>query len=184
MVTVLVGGLVLFGLAIFMFGQDLFGSDRATIDDYNQQVLESCDLPEESTLVRKNVQNVTVSTDRRVRAMTYIWASALSAQDTAAFYGAPGPGVWTRVPEERSCLFSQRPSLLVLERWAEGSGPIDASTQTTGPGDPFAAEFWAGEGAETISDITTVPDTTQSFFLLVLAQDEVDGIFGTIQVSP
>ena len=172
-----VGLVVVAALVVFMIGEDLFGSDPGTIDEYNRQVLESCDLPEDSTLVRSYVLTVSDSADRTVRTMSYIWASPLTAEEIAAFYGAPGPGVWTTVSDQRACRFGQLPLVLVLERWIEGGSPIDTSTQTVGPGDAMADEFWAGEGAE-ITDLAAVPDTTRSFLLLRLGQREVEGVFG------
>ena len=183
-ILVLIGGVILLGTVIFLFGEDLFGSDRASIDEYNQTVLESCDLPPDSTLLRTNIKHVTLADGQRLRAMTYIWASPLPAQDVAAFYEAPGPGVWTRVSEERACRFSQRPTLLLLERWTEGSGPIEAATQTAGPDDPMSAEFWAGPTTEVITDIAEIPETTESFFLLEVGQREVDGSFSEQPRAP
>ena len=168
---------VVAAVVLFAAGEDLFGSDPGTIDGYNRDVLESCDLPEGSTLVRTYVLRVSDSAGDGVRTMSYIWASPLSAEEVAGFYGAPGPGVWTDVSDRRACRFGQRPLVLVLERWIEGDGPMDESTQTVGSSDTAAGEFWAGEGAE-ITDIATVPGNARSFMLLRLGQREVDGIFG------
>jgi hypothetical protein len=177
-IGLVVGGLaVVAAVVLFAAGEDLFGSDPGTIDGYNRDVLESCDLPEDSTLVRTYVLRVSDSAGGSVRTMSYIWASPLSAEEVADFYGAPGPGVWTDVSDRRACRFGQRPLALVLERWIEGGDPMDESTQTIGPSDTVAAEFWAGEGAE-ITEIATVPDNARSFMLLRLGQREVDGVFG------
>jgi hypothetical protein len=174
-------GLVgLAAVVVFMFGEDLFGSDPATIDDYNREVLESCELPEDSTLVRTYILRESDAAGQRLRTMSYIWASPLTADDVAAFYGAPRPGVWTEVSEQRACRFGQRPVVLVLERWTDGAGPIDVSRQTAGPADTAAAEFWGPVSAE-ITDLAPVPETARSFVLLRLGQREVDGIFGLIR---
>ncbi len=175
-------GLVgLAAVVVFMFGEDLFGSDPGAIDDYNREVLESCELPEESTLVRTYILRESDAAGDRLRTTSYIWASPLPADEVAAFYGAPGPGVWANVSDQRACEFGQQPIVLVLERWADRTDPMDVSTQTAGPGDSAAAEFWAPDGAE-ITDLAPSPDRTASFVLLRLGQREVDGILGIVRV--
>jgi hypothetical protein len=180
---VLAGLVGVAAIVVFMFGQDLFGSDPGTIDDYNRTVLDSCDLPEDSTLLRTYILTVKPSPEDSVRTMSYIWASPLTADEVADFYGAPGPGVWTDVSEDRACRFGQQPRVLVLDRWAEGSGPYDGLTQTAGPEDDVTAEFWGDQDAE-ITDIAAVPATTRSFLLLRLGQREAEGIFGLEDVAP
>lgn len=180
-VTVIVVGIicmvVLAGLVLFAAGEDLFGSDPGTIDSYNRQVLDTCDVPTDSTLVRTYILPVIDSSGVRLRSLSYIFASPLPAEDVTAFYGVAGPGVWTDVPPERACRFGNRPSVLVLSRWTADQGTgLDSAFETTDlPADPDD-EFWAGEGAE-VTDVATPPWDTRSFLRLRLAQTERDGLF-------
>ena len=172
------GGLVVVAaMVVFMAGEGLFGSDPGTIDGYNRDVLDSCDLPEESTLVRTYVLRESDSEGGMVRTMSYIWASPLAAEEVAEFYGAPGPGFWTEVSDQRACRFGQRPQVLVLDRWIEGDPALDESSQTAGPADAAAGEFWGDQLAQ-ITNTAAVPDNTRSFLLLRLGQLETEGLFG------
>jgi hypothetical protein len=164
--------------ALFMFGEDLFGSDPDTIDDYNKRVLESCELPDDATLVRTYILTLRDSADRSVRSMSYIWALPLPAANAAEFYGASGPGTWAK--SKKNCKSRQHPAVLVLESWTAGGNPIDRATQTSGPDDAVANAFWAPEGAA-VTDHAAVPDATQSFLLLRLGQREVEGLFSLVQ---
>ena len=65
--VLLIGAVVV----IFTAGEYLFGSDSATIDSYNSEVLESCELPSDSELVQ-----VSISTSHR-------WARAKLSQHVA-----------------------------------------------------------------------------------------------------
>jgi hypothetical protein len=173
-----VGLVVVAGLVLFAAGEALFGSDPGTIDAYNREVLETCDVPSDSTLVRTYILPVMDSSGERLRSMSYIYASPLPAEDVAAFYGVAEPGMWTDVAPERACRFGNRPSVLVLPRAAadQGTGPGSAMEAADLPADPND-EFWAGEGAE-VTDAAPPPSDTRSFVRLRLAQREREGIFG------
>ncbi len=176
-VSVIGGLIVLIGLVLFTAGDTLFGSDPGTIDSYNQEVLETCDVPTNSTLIRSYVLPIVTDTQRRLRSMSHIYASPLPAEDVAEFYNVEGPGLWGRVPDNRACRFDNHPSVLVLSRWTVEQGTtIDPSTQTAGLPAAPPDEFWDGPGAEVI-DIADVPTGTRSFVLLRLAQQERVGIF-------
>ena len=158
----IVGLVVLGGSVIFLFGQDLFGSDRGTIDSYNREVLNSCDLPPGSTLVRTYISPVVDQSSQPLRAMTYVHASPLPASDVAAFYGAENIGEPTPISGDRACRAGNRPSLLV----------VSLSSQQDGVSD----EFWGGDDTS-VTEITEPPSQTLSLFGLRLAQQEVEGIF-------
>ena len=181
-VTVIVVGIiglvVLAGLVLFAAGEVLFGSDAGTIDSYNREVLDTCDVPTGSTLVRSYILPVIDSSGVPLRSMSYIFASPLPAEDVAAFYGVAEPGVWTDVPPERACRFGNRPSVLVLSRWTADQGTsIDAAIETSDlPADPDDG-FWAGDGAE-VTDLAAPPIDARSFVRLRLAQRDRDGLFG------
>ena len=175
---VLVGLVMLGGVVLFVAGEALFGSDPGTIDSYNREVLDTCDVPAGSRLVRSYVLPVVGQSATRLRTMSDVYASPLDADEVAAFYGLGGPGIWSSVSPERACKFGNRPSVLVLSLWIpERTTPLDPVTETEGvPTDP-RDEFWAGSGAE-VTDIVDVPAGTRSFLRLRMAQREVDGVFG------
>jgi hypothetical protein len=175
---VLVGVVVLGGLVIFVFGEDLFGSDDGTIDSYNREVLESCEVPADSTLVRTFVLPDVDSAGNRVRTMSYVWASPQTGDEVAAFYDIDGPGIWMFASAARSCMFDQRPSVLVLDLWSpDQAEPLDPATQTSGPPADADDEFWAGPESE-VTDIAPPPGDTRSFVRLRLGQRLVEGVFG------
>ena len=180
----MIGVVIVAGLVMFATGEDLFGSDPGTIDSYNRDVLETCEVPTDSTLVRTYILPVTDGSGVRLRTMSYIYASPLPADDVAAFFGVAGPGVWTDVAPERACRFGNRPSVLVLSRWtAEQGTSLDPSTETAGlPSDPND-EFWAGDGAQ-VTDVADPPMGTRSFVRLRLAQRDRDGLFGLAPARP
>ena len=52
-IAIVVGALILVGMVMmFTFGESLFGSSRSVIDSYNRDVLDTCDVPTDSTLVQ------------------------------------------------------------------------------------------------------------------------------------
>jgi hypothetical protein len=96
--VVLAGAIALGGLVIFTAGEDLFGSDDGSIDSYNREVPESCDVPYDWTLVRTYIFPDVNSKGDPVRTMSYVWASPQTSDEVAAYYGIDGPGVWTLAP--------------------------------------------------------------------------------------
>ncbi len=175
----LIGTLVvLSGMAVFMFGDKLFGSDDSTIDDYNRETLASCAIPEGSTLIGSFTVEFDPSDGGRLRGTGYIWASPSPAANVAEFFELDELGVQRRVTSEQACKFSQRPWVLVLGfHRAELNGELDPATQTAGvpmsPDDPF----WGGVDAEVIT-LTDPPSDTQSFFRLTHSQRLTEGLFG------
>lgn len=151
---VLVGGVILFS-----FGEDLFGSDPGAIDDYNRTVLESCDVPAGTTLVQTAVLPAIDRSGTAFRGMSFVYASPLAVAEIAAVYQLPGPDVERNVPRSLACRFGNRPSVTV--------STIESAT----------AEFWGGDDAEVISR-RDVPDGTRSLIRLRLAQREADGAVG------
>ena len=156
----IVGLIVLGGSVIFLFGEDLFGSDQGTIDSYNREVLNSCDLPPESTLVRTYISPVVDQSGQPLRAMTYVHASPLPAPDVAAFYGVERIGEPTPISADRACRAGNRPSLLVV------------ATSVS----ELSDEFWGGDDTS-VTEFTEPPSQTLSLFGLRIAQQEVEGIF-------
>lgn len=152
-VLVLVGGVILFS-----FGEDLFGSDPGAIDDYNRTVLESCDVPTGATLVQTAVLSAVDRSGTAFRGMSFVYASPLAIAEIAAEYQLPGPDAERNVPESLACRFGNRPAVTV--------SAIESVT----------AEFWGGDDAEVISR-RDVPDGTQSLIRLRLAQRDADGAF-------
>jgi hypothetical protein len=178
-VAAVLGGLVvLCAVVLFVFGEDLFGSDPGTIDAYNRKVLNTCEVPAGSTLVRTYVRRHVDNSGRRLRSMSYVYASPLAGDEVAAFYGLTGPGVGMFVPPDRACKFGNRPEVLVLSRWTPAHPTaLNPATETAGlPADP-SDRFWSGPDAE-VTDIADVPPNTGSFLRLRLAQDETHGVFG------
>jgi hypothetical protein len=178
-VLAVLGGLVVVGATVlFVFGEELFGSDPGTIDAYNRQVLNTCKVPAGSTLVRTYVFEGVDNSGQRLRSMSYVYASPLAGDEVAAFYGLNRPGIVMDVSPDHACKFGNRPSVVVLSRWTpEHLTPLSPATETEGlPADP-GDRFWADAGA-VVTDIADVPPSTRSFLRLRLAQREVDGVFG------
>jgi hypothetical protein len=147
---------VVAGLVIFAAGEDLFGSDSGSIDSYNREVLDTCEVPADSTLVRTFVLPSEIEPGIRLRSMTYIYASPLSPDELMSFYDLDDPGVWDRVPDHRACRFGNQPEVIILEAStvSEDELPIPE-----------------------INEIAAIPTDTRSFLLLRLAQREQSGIF-------
>lgn len=157
MIVVAIGALVLVGgLVVFTVGEDLFGSDRGTIDSYNREVLDTCETPVGSTLLRTYTLDEVDGSGNFFRSLSYVYASPLSADEVVDFYGLGSPGRVSQVTAQRSCRFGNRPR---------------AVSQSTLDG------FWSGEGAE-IVDLADPPANSRSFFMLRLAQEEREGVFG------
>ncbi len=174
------GGLVVLGgLVVFTFGETLFGSSRGTIDSYNREVLDTCSVPSGSTLVRTFGLGLSDGSGQQAQSMSYVYASPLDADELAAVYGVPRPGIHAPASPEWGRKFQNRPSTLILSLWSPGhTALLDNTTETAGlPADP-GDEFWAGDGAD-ITDVAEVPDDTRSFLRLRLAQRYVEGVFGS-----
>lgn len=161
---------------IFLFGQDLFGSDQGTIDSYNREVLNSCDLPPESTLMRTYITPVVDQSGQLLRAMTYVHASPLPASDVAAFYRVEDIGVPALISADRACRFGNRPSLLVVSLSSQQDGVEEGGIEATTSVPELSDAFWGGDDT-TVTEITEPPSQTLSLFGLRLAQREVEGIF-------
>lgn len=170
-----VSAMLLIGAAVVIFsaGDDLFGSDPGTIDSYNREVLESCELPSDSELVQISIRPVTDESGRSYRSMWFVYASPLSAQEVAEFFGVAAQQSALVAPE-RACKFGQRPSALVL--------PASVAGRPTPPGSPPDNEsvvsdddLWADHAADVMSS-REVPAGTQSLFRLRLAQSETKGV--------
>ena len=172
----IVGVFVLGGSVIFLFGEDLFGSDRGTIDSYNREVLNSCELPPESTLVRTYITPVVDRSGQPLRAMTYVHASPLQAPDVAAFYGVQNLGEPTLISADQACRFGNRPSLLVVSLSSQQDGVEDPGIEAKSSVSELSDEFWGGDDTS-VTEITEPPSQTLSLFGLRLAQPEVEGIF-------
>ena len=140
-------------VVLFSFGSDLFGSDRGAIDDYNRTVLESCELPVESTLVEVTVGPLVDPLGQPWWAMSFVYASPAEPEEVAAALGVD-PGVEQRLV--RPCRFGQRPTALVE--------PIGAST------DP------AQEPDLEVRERFDVPADSRSVVRLRLAQQEEEGV--------
>lgn len=174
---VFVGLVVLVGFVLFAAGEDLLGSDPGSIDAYNREVLDTCDVPANSTLVRTYVLPVIDGSGVQLRTMSHIYASSLPAQDVASFYHLADAGIWADAPPERACRFGNRPSILVLSLWTSDQGTgLDPATETVGVPSDLDDEFWAGEGAD-VTDIADPPKDTRSFLRLRLGQRERQGVF-------
>ncbi|NNC79384.1 MAG: hypothetical protein HKN94_04440 [Acidimicrobiales bacterium] len=161
--VVIVGGSVL-----FLFGQDLFGSDEGTIDSYNEEVLNSCDVPEGSTLVRTFVLDLESTSGQRFRSLSFVYASPSPAPSVTQFYGLPAEGLERRVSADRACMFDQRPSAVVVHS-STADDVLDVLSATLTDG--------SAEARENVVDVADVPANTQSFFRLRLAQLEEEGVF-------
>jgi hypothetical protein len=168
--ALLIGGVVV----IFSAGDDLFGSDPGTIDSYNREVLESCELPPDSELVQISIRRVDDGQGRSYRSMWYVYASPLPAHEVAEFFGVTAQQSML-VSQQRACRFAQRPSVLVLPMSVAGT----PSTIGSQPDDEPVGSYhglWADHAAEVTMSVD-LPARTQSLFRLRLAQAEVDGIF-------
>lgn len=173
-----IGLAVLGGSVVFLFGEDLFGSDRRSIDSYNREVLDTCDVPPGSTLLRTFTAPTISQSGQPLWSMSDVFASPLSASDVAAFYGIEeGVGTQHVVSSDKSCRFGNRPSLLVLSQWTAQQGTVmDPEIETTAAQADSGDDFWGGKAAA-VTAFAEPPDQTQSFFRLRLAQQEVEGIF-------
>ncbi len=154
---------VLGGSFIFLFGDVLTGSDPGTIDSYNEEVLASCELPPESTLVRTFVLRVYDSEGRPHRSLSHVYAVAAETDEVISFYGLLQPGNEGPISAERACRFSQRPLALVAPLPDDGvASPVDAITEP---------------GSTEVVEITEIPPDARTLLRLRLAQRETEGIF-------
>lgn len=157
---------VLGGVILFSFGEDLFGSDQGSIDSYNREILETCEVPAGSTLVRSYVLTLTDISGTSLRTMSFVYASPLSADESAAFYGLERPGFEEYLRSSQACRLGNRPIALVLAL-------DDALVGTRSA----ASDFWGGD--DTLKPTTgDLPPGTRSFVRLRLGQREVEGVFG------
>jgi hypothetical protein len=168
--VLLIGGVVV----IFSAGDDLFGSDPGTIDSYNREVLESCELPPGSELVQNSISRVDDGQGRSYRTMWYVYASPLPAHEVAEFFGVTAQQSML-VSQQRACRFAERPSVLVLPMSLAGK-----PTTVGSPPDDEPIGSYDGLWADHVAEVTMsaeLPNRTQSLFRLRLAQTEVEGIF-------
>jgi hypothetical protein len=168
--VLLIGGVVV----TFSAGDDLFGSDPGTIDSYNREVLESCELPPGSALVQTSIRRVDDEQGHSYRSMWYVYASPLPAHQVAEFFGVTAEQSML-VSQRRACQFAQRPSVLVLPMSAAGIPSTVGSQPHDEPADSYHG-LWADDAAE-VTMSADLPARTQSVFRLRLAQPEVEGIF-------
>lgn len=124
--VLLIGGVVV----LFSAGEYLFGSDPGTIDSYNREVLESCELPSGSELVEVSVRRVADGQGRSYRSMWYVYASPLPAGQVAEFFGVTAQQS-ILVSQQRAFRFAQRPSVLVLPVSGRAHQPRWALSQAT-----------------------------------------------------
>lgn len=168
--ALLIGAVVV----IFSAGEYLFGSDPGTIDSYNREVLESCELPSDSELVQISIRRVADAQGRSYRSMWHVYASPLPAHEVAEFFDVTAQQS-TLVSQQRACRYSQRPSVLVLPMSVAGEPPTIGSQPDDEPVDSYDG-LWADHAAE-VTMSAGLPAGTQSLFRLRLAQPEVEGIF-------
>ena len=168
--VLLIGAVVV----IFSAGEDFFGSDPGTIDSYNREVLESCELPPDSELVQVSVRRVADGSGRSYRTMWFVYASPLPAHEVAEFFGVAAQQS-APVARQRACQFGQRPSVLVLPASVAGDPRTAGSQSDIEPVDTYDG-LWADAAAEVTLSVG-VPAGTQSLFRLRLAQAEVEGVF-------
>ena len=161
-------------VVIFSAGEDLFGSDPGTIDSYNSEVLESCELPSGSELVQISIRRVADGQARNYRSMWHVYASPLPAPEVAEFFGVTAQQSML-VSQQRACRFAQRPSVLVLPMSVAGEPTTIGSQPDDKPVDSYDG-LWADHAAE-VTMSAGLPAGTQSLFRLRLAQPEVEGIF-------
>jgi len=147
---------------MFTFGESLFGSSRSVIDSYNRDVLDTCDVPTDSTLVQTYRLGVGDASGQQAQTMSYVYASPLHADELASYFGVSAPGLWTMIGPGQACKFGNRPSVLVQER------------SSTNPAD----EFWGGSDA-VVTDLAEVPADTRSLVRLRLGQRYVEGLIGS-----
>lgn len=167
--TIVIGIVVLIVIAVpivlFSFGEDLFGSGPGTIDDYNRDTLESCQVPDGMTLVRVYVERVEDVSGNPFRTMGFVYATPRPSSEVAAALGVE-TGYESLVPESHACRFGNRPRAWVVD--------VDAADS---PGDTGAGSIWGGLDAAVESERPIPPDT-RSLVRLRLAQAERDGVVG------
>jgi hypothetical protein len=73
------------GSTLFLFGETIFGSSRATIDQYNRDALEGTDLYPGSVQVQVRVRETTVD-GTVVRLREELYATPDSSSDVREFY--------------------------------------------------------------------------------------------------
>jgi hypothetical protein len=168
--ALLIGAVVV----VFSAGDDLFGSDPGTIDSYNREVLESCELPSDSVLVQVSIRRVADGQGRNYRSMWNVYASPLPAAEVAEFFGVTAQQSML-VSQQQACRYSQRPSVLVLPMSVAGESSTIESQPDDEPIDSYDG-LWADHAAE-VTMSARLPAGTQSVFRLRLAQPEVEGIF-------
>jgi hypothetical protein len=168
--VLLIGAVVV----IFSAGEYLIGSDPGTIDSYNSEVLESCEVPSGSELVQISIRRVADGQGRSYRSMWYVYASPLPAHEVAEFFGVTAQQSML-VSQQRACRFEQRPSALVLPMSVAGEPTTIGSQSDDEPVDSYDG-LWADHAAE-VTMSAGLPAGTQSLFRLRLAQAEVEGIF-------
>lgn len=158
-VTIGVGVVLLLGIgvALFSFGEDLFGSDAGTIDAYNSETLDSCEVPVEAVRIRRFVASIDDVTGRTFRSLTDVYASPERPDRIAAVLDVD-VGYDLTMPTDHACRFGVRPAIWIV---AVGEAP---------------PEFWDGEHAAVVSD-APMPADARTLFRLRVAQAVEEGVF-------
>jgi len=162
-VAVVVLVVVAVPVALFTFGEDLFGSDPGTIDSYNREVLESCRVPEGARLVRVYTSPLQDLSGSRYRSMSFVFASPSGASELAGELDVPS-GYEVMASEARACRFGNHPAV-----WVTDLDLVDEAT------DELHDSFWGGPDAEIESE-WPIPESSRSLVRLRLAQQDREGI--------
>jgi hypothetical protein len=160
-------------VVLFLVGEDLFGSDSGTIDSYNQEVLDSCLVPDDSALVQVSIRPIVDETGQRYRSMWYVYASQWPADEVADFFDVDVERSMLVSPE-RACRFGQRPSALVQSE-SIAREPATAGSGRDGDPVPSYDGLWADQVAE-VTMSAELPAETRSLFRLRVAQPQVEAI--------
>jgi hypothetical protein len=76
-----VGALVFVILFVFWFGEDVTGSSRSVIDDYNRRALDATQLPADATLVQSRVYEETDADGRVIRYLARLYVTSLPYEE-------------------------------------------------------------------------------------------------------
>lgn len=87
-----IGGLLFLILFVFWFGEDLVGSSRGAIDDYNRDALNAMQLPADATLVQTRVYEETLPDGTVIRYLARLYVTGLSYDEVRNhFQSRPQP---------------------------------------------------------------------------------------------
>jgi hypothetical protein len=124
----IVGAVIVAGIVVFMFGEDLFGSDNRSIDDYNEDALRDTSVFPGARLVQIRVYEIDTPNGEKLRVREQLYATSASMADVRRHYEL------NRVSTLRGVSFDLRPDGF---RWTTQSGVTPVAEAAAGENTVF-----------------------------------------------